>query len=80
MTYVLHPEGTPAREAQDLAFLDHLVDHHGLTTMPCPECDGDGCGKCSEHGILYSGWSETACGPDCFVPDRFEILRRLRAS
>ena len=80
MSYVLHAEGTREREAQDLAFLDHLAERHGLTTFECAGCPGLSCRKCNGHGFLYSRWTETACGPDCFVPERFEILRRARAS
>jgi hypothetical protein len=80
LTYVLHPEGTPARDPQDLAFLDHLAERHGLRTIDCPEHAGGGCRRCNGHGVLYSGWTEEACEPDCTVPARMELLRRRKAS
>lgn len=77
----LAPQGTPERDAQDRAFLDHMAESHGLKSFECPECGGIGhCRKCGGEGVLYTVPSRTSCGAGCIAPARFALVGRLGVS
>lgn len=80
MNLHLPPEGTPEREQQDLAVLDHAEKHHGLRSRPCPDCHGEGCGTCGGDGAIYSTPNPRPCGPRCIYAERLVALAKARAS
>jgi hypothetical protein len=49
--------------------LDHARDAHGLRPFTCPPCGGDGCARCSGHGVLFDARDMTPCGPDCLLQE-----------
>ena len=51
------PRPVPVPESSqteaEFARLDHAAARHGLQTVACPACRGDGCNLCDDDGVTF---------------------------